>query len=488
MTHSEHAVTVLVKRDHDELHTSLIQQLNEAGYLVKSIENVVDVFQYVHLPNVEALIWPIDSSEDEAMSLLGQLHDHESDVCVILIGPELGSERVSACLRNGAFDFLSLPIRSGRLKQSLEQGLETRDSFRKVKGLSDALKTANEALAGERDSLKRLNRSLGLLNQLGHAMSRTHDAEDIVRIVAERLPLIVSYDLFSVGWREPERMWIYSTDSVHEESFQPLENADQSQKTSFAPIIRRHASSPHHNRRITDTVDLPLLSAHQPVGQLRLERLHGQPFAASDRELLVSVATSLALALTNADAHRNLEQMAMKDGLTDLFNRRAFDQLLSQEVKAAERYRSPLCLLLGDVDHFKSVNDQFGHPVGDALLKEVATLLSESLREVDIVARYGGEEFAIILPRTDVASATVLANRIRERIESHPFVGEQSMIRLTLSLGVAGLSMASIRTKDALIEAADQALYRAKTQGRNRVEIHQAVTSQSTEASMMSRR
>lgn len=185
------------------------------------------------------------------------------------------------------------------------------------------------------------------------------------------------------------------------------------------------------------------------------------------------VGTSLALSLTNAEAHRTLEQMAMKDGLTDLYNRRAFDQFLSQEVKSAARYRSPVCLLLGDVDNFKLVNDRFGHPVGDALLKEVATVLRHSLREVDRVARYGGEEFAMILPRTDVASGRVLANRIRERIERHVFLIQRVPIRLTLSLGVAGFTPPLMGTNEDLIGAADRALYQAKARGRNRVEIQE---------------
>lgn len=471
---------VLLKNSGAGLHHSLMQRLTEAGYAPRPVQTMPEVFQAAEHPSVDALLWPIDDCEIEAMDLLEQLRNRESDLCVIILGPELGAERVSACLRNGAFDFLALPIRPGRLEQSLQQGLEIRGSFRKVRGLSDALKTANEALAGERDSLKRLNASLVLLNQLGHAMSRTHEAEEIVRIVAERLLHILPYDVFSVSWREPEWMWMYGADAMSEEPSRRPEGVESRERSSLT-AVRRHATHPHDDRRPMDTIDLPLLSAHQPVGRLRLERGQETPFGSSDRELLMSVATSLALSLTNADAHRNLEQMAMKDGLTDLFNRRAFDQLLSQEVKAADRYRSPLCLLLGDVDHFKTVNDQFGHPVGDALLKEVATLLSESLREVDIVARYGGEEFAIILPRTDVASATVLANRIRERIDRHIFMNEQSTIRLTLSLGVAGFSSTAVRSKDALIEAADHALYRAKTRGRNRVEIYEAVNSDHAE-------
>jgi diguanylate cyclase (GGDEF)-like protein len=125
------------------------------------------------------------------------------------------------------------------------------------------------------------------------------------------------------------------------------------------------------------------------------------------------------------------------------------------------------------VDNFKLVNDRFGHPVGDALLKEVATVLRHSLREVDRVARYGGEEFAMILPRTDVASGRILANRIRERIERHVFLIQHVPIRLTLSFGVAGFAPPLMGTNEDLIGAADRALYQAKASGRNRVEIQE---------------
>jgi diguanylate cyclase (GGDEF)-like protein len=282
------------------------------------------------------------------------------------------------------------------------------------------------------------------------------------------------YDVLTVTWREPEHIWVYRADEM---TTRPAQRKNDAHPVGQTSVVHPEGPSPggksHARDAVIDAIEVPLLSRNEDVGSFRLERMQGNLFRPADREFMSTVATSLALSLTNAHAHRSLEQMAMKDGLTDLFNRRAFDQLLGQEIKAAERYRSPLCLLLGDVDHFKAVNDRFGHPVGDALLKEVATLLTESLREVDIVARYGGEEFAIILPRTDVASGSVLANRICERIERHVFIIERFTIRLTLSLGVAGFSPPSMRTREDMVHAVDRALYQAKARGRNRVEIQE---------------
>ena len=454
--------TVLMKTAEPQMQTVLGRRLSEAGYAAKPVSTHREVLESLDCqPPVEALIWTLEKSAIEAMRLLEQLQNRESDMCVIFIGPELGAERVSECLRNGAFDYLPTPVRAGRLEESLRQGLDIRHSFRKVQGLSGQLSIANEELARERDSLKRLNHSLVFLNQLGQAMSSTHEADEIVRMVAERVAAILPYDVLTMKWREPKHIWVYLPDKMSPGSVRL--NSDEKLRRNR---IRSAVS-------ILDTIEVPLLSKKEEIGAFRLERVQGQPFGPADRELMTMVGTSLALSLTNAEAHRTLEQMAMKDGLTDLYNRRAFDQFLSQEVKSAERYRSPVCLLLGDVDNFKLVNDRFGHPVGDALLKEVATVLGQSLREVDRVARYGGEEFAMILPRTDVASGRVLANRIRERIERHVFLVQRVPIRLTLSFGVAGFAPPLVGTKEDLIGAADRALYQAKARGRNRVEIQE---------------
>jgi diguanylate cyclase (GGDEF)-like protein len=458
--------TVMVHATGPEMQRALTQRLGDAGYTARPVSTSREVIaSHDRQHFVEAVVWTIDDSEVAAMHLLDQLRDRESDMCVIFIGPELGAERVSECLRNGAFDYLAMPVRPGRMEESLRQGLANRLSFREVQGLSGQLRIANEELSRERDSLKRLNHSLVLLNELGQAMSGTHEADEIVRIVAERISAILPYDVLSVTWREPKRMWVYLPDKMNSGSVRL--NTDET---------LRQGRTPSAGRSIIDAIEIPLRSKMEEMGGFRLERAQGQAFGPADRKLMMTVAASLALSLTNAVAHRALEQMAMKDGLTGLFNRRAFDQLLTQEVKAAERYRSPLCLLLGDVDHFKAINDRFGHPVGDALLKEIAALLTESLREVDRVARYGGEEFAIILPRTDVASGTVLANRIRERIERHVFMVERLPIHLTLSVGVAGYAPVSMRTTKELIDATDRALYQAKAHGRNRVEVQEETT------------
>ncbi len=164
-----------------------------------------------------------------------------------------------------------------------------------------------------------------------------------------------------------------------------------------------------------------------------------------------------------------VEYMAVTDALTGLYNRRRFHEVLSKEIERTKRYHTPLSLVMIDIDHFKKVNDNFGHQEGDRMLKEVPEILSGLVRTTDTVARYGGEEFVMILSNTAKADAVICAERIREKIESHAF--GSAGINITVSAGVAGMPDPGIDSEDKLIRCADLAMYRAKQNGRNRTEV-----------------
>jgi diguanylate cyclase (GGDEF)-like protein len=163
-----------------------------------------------------------------------------------------------------------------------------------------------------------------------------------------------------------------------------------------------------------------------------------------------------------------LEKLATVDSLTGLWNRRQFLTLAEAEWSRFQRYHRPLAMLMLDIDHFKSVNDRFGHANGDAALIEVAKRCADGRRDSDIIGRIGGEEFAVMLPETDVAQALIVAERIRQWVESHPITLNNTKVPLTISIGIAsaGVSMSGI---DALMRASDAALYKAKSQGRNQI-------------------
>jgi len=162
-----------------------------------------------------------------------------------------------------------------------------------------------------------------------------------------------------------------------------------------------------------------------------------------------------------------LKQQVVRDGMTHLINHQHFLELLSQEISRAERYKHPLSLLMADIDLFKAINDDFGHPAGDRVIKAVAGSLQQEMRESDHVARYGGEEYAIILPDTQIQDAYIVAERIRKTIDSLRIKYEDKLIHFTMSLGIACFQPEEKIASDKLIKRADSALYHAKKQGRN---------------------
>ncbi|MHB8950823.1 MAG: GGDEF domain-containing protein, partial [Rhodoferax sp.] len=179
----------------------------------------------------------------------------------------------------------------------------------------------------------------------------------------------------------------------------------------------------------------------------------------------------LGVALDNlSTANAALQALNLTDGLTGIKNRKYFDVHLANEVKRASRSHLPLSLLMIDIDHFKQVNDQYGHLAGDACLRALATTMPGCLlRPGDDVVRYGGEEFAVILPQTDKAGAVSLANKICKTVAALHFEFEGQTIPITVSIGCHATRPAIDCTAESLIAAADAALYRAKHNGRNRV-------------------
>jgi diguanylate cyclase (GGDEF)-like protein len=163
-----------------------------------------------------------------------------------------------------------------------------------------------------------------------------------------------------------------------------------------------------------------------------------------------------------------LEKLATTDSMTGLFNRRHFLSMAEGEWSRFHRYQRPLSLLAIDIDHFKSVNDRYGHAVGDEAIVSVANACQQGRRASDVVGRFGGEEFVMLLPETDLAQAMIVAERLRERMAAHILHVHKVQFKLTISVGVAQATV-SMSGIDVLLRAADQALYQAKNSGRNRV-------------------
>jgi diguanylate cyclase (GGDEF)-like protein len=195
-------------------------------------------------------------------------------------------------------------------------------------------------------------------------------------------------------------------------------------------------------------------------------------------ELLARIQRGLSLR-SRIDAlvseTERLYELSLTDGLTQIANHRNFQERLRDEFRRAQRYDDPLALVLIDLDHFKLVNDEHGHVVGDQVLKDVAACIKKSVRETDFVARYGGEEFAIILPKTQLAGALTVAERVWHEV-GRLKLGAEKPFRITTSLGLSGYPSRTVISGEQLVRCADDALYRAKREGRNKIAIYQSST------------
>ncbi len=230
----------------------------------------------------------------------------------------------------------------------------------------------------------------------------------------------------------------------------------------------------HHQAQSDSFISFPIISGSKRFGVLNItDRISGYSFNANDlnwlRLLLPYVIAALEKIELKEKAQR-FQLMAITDPLTGLLNRRYLEERFNQEIERSKRYQFPLSFVMMDIDSFKSFNDTYGHQAGDDILRETADCIRKALRNFDVPARYGGEEFIVVLPETDVTSATVLAERLRKAVETH-FADRRAQRQVTVSVGVSSLSK-TLQNRQQVIRAADQALYAAKKRGKNCVVVY----------------
>lgn len=469
---------------------ALWQHIEEAGYAVRRFTEDRALLDAVGADSPSAIVYEIPARREKAIQFLNQLGELNHDACVIVIGPEIGAELVAQCLRYGAFDYLPVPVVATRLVTSLQDGLVNRQAFRAVRNLSQELAQSNDMLAGERDALKQWSRNLLALNHLTQVLTGSLDSETIVRSLFTGLATLIPLDIIGLGRTGPHRVMTWSRSPMFKceemrvrerllcrfpEGTKSGRHVRQSLRVAPAGVSSGEDCPPLSSvPTLGDdrhTMTIPLTIAPDKQGLLHVERRQGT-FTESEFHVLSTLGTSLALAFRNADTHRQIQELALRDSLTGLLNRRALEEVLAREFKAGTRYSSSACFIIVDLDYFKVVNDQLGHLAGDQVLKTTAALMQRAVRDIDVVGRYGGEELGIVLPHTDLDRATVLAERIRQQIECQAFDAGEGGVRMTVSMGIAHIPDVTIRSVSEWIAAADSALYDAKALGRNRVVVN----------------
>ncbi len=317
---------------------------------------------------------------------------------------------------------------------------------------------------------------LETINEVGQKISSVLNLEDLMKLILSKYIETIGADRASVMLFDEETGKL--TASIAKVSASDLESYDVDVNEGLSghvyqtgkPLLITDAQNSDILRKFKKgeiypgtLISVPLIVKERIIGVVNATKSIPDYFGEREFSLFNSLSVQGAIAIDNAILYK----LAITDGLTKLYLHRYFQQRLSNELSRSERYGYKFSLILTDIDHFKKFNDTYGHQVGDQVLREVARIVQQSVREVDIVARYGGEEFVVICPEKSNEETVVPAERIRKAVESYQFMVDGKRVPITISLGVSEFPSDSKDKKD-LIECADIALYSSKQNGRNR--------------------
>ena len=484
-----------------------IAVLYEAGQAVLSTFDLDEVLQhilsiardYFHLPNVAILL--IDK-ETEQLCVRSQIgwdpgqdkiclgwHQGITGASVVkkqpVYAPDVSKDPRYVCAAQSTRSELAIPLMvRDEVVGVLDLQSDRPDYFTKetIELLTLFSTQASIALQNARlYSLERQRaRQLEAINTIAQQTTAVMDLEDLLSRVCSVIQHAFQVPHVSLLLREDNDLVL----RAHEGTLKPCIPAGMRlpvDREPWARILQTGATC--NEKDLTSTpgsyklfeesasrLSIPLISFGQTLGVLTLHSSQRNAFRESELESLESVADICASSIQNAHYVERIRQLSYLDGLTGIFNRRFFELRIMEEIERARRCGTGLAVVIADIDQFKRLNDEFGHLLGDEVLRQVSSLFHQQLRKIDVVCRYGGEEFAILLTNTSAQHALSVIEKLRRLVEGWQFPGVPRTV--TISAGIAAFPEHGT-TRDELIRAADTGLYAAKQAGRNRVSLTQ---------------
>lgn len=356
-----------------------------------------------------------------------------------------------------------------------------------------------ESIILEKDSIEKMKdeiRQLEVITELTQLISTTLDPKEILYRIVKQIPEIMPVTRCSIIRVDWMHRYAYVVASFEDPNITGIKLSLRKYPeilealTSKKPVVIKDIATDPLMQQVREIIAplgirsilvIPILFREKVIGTLFLRTSRaGHTFSQNEIRLLNSIGNSSANALYNAflfeqieDEKTRLEKLAITDYLTGIYNIRFFYHRIIEEFSRSQRYELPLSCLMLDIDHFKKINDIFGHKIGDRVLKEFAQLLKKHSRKSDVLARYGGEEFILLLPQTALEGAVREAERLRTFVKEHRFKSIKNERNLTVSIGIAVHPNAVIKSHDDLIAYADDALFKAKGGGRDKIEVFQ---------------
>ena len=330
-------------------------------------------------------------------------------------------------------------------------------------------------------------KNLNILRSTINAISMNFELKEIVESAGNNLPNLFDFSSFAVFWKEGPTLYLYQDESCPPSFTQAVKKSiakvwsimveEQIDLDQIDLQIQKRKLRPRQltldpQTPLKSHLTLPLAIEGEIIGCISLNSEQPNAFDAQDLQFFSVIGYQMAATLKHFQRFSSIKNMALYDTLTGLYNRRYFEERLGLEAQKSFYGGTALSIVMIDIDHFKKVNDTFGHTEGDKVLREIAGLLRTSVRKKDTVARYGGEEFILILPEAGLEESLMIAERIRRLVGSTPFEIGQARVNLTVSSGISNFPSHRAGSKEELVKMADQALYDAKRGGRNRVCIY----------------
>gem|GEM_PF-911173 len=419
--------------------------------------------------------------DTDGLTLLRAIKERSPDTEAVVLSAYADLASAVEALRLGACDYLRKPLEDvSLLNKTVERALERQELRLSNRYLLDELRRANNELRRQR------RRELRRLEEVGLALAGALQRDDVLEVLQRSVSTALACDVLALYLLSPELggpyMRVHTQWPLPDHLLAAIRQAAQ-EVPAPADAVERAAANCEVNVLAAQpaaapadlgTVAASILATRGTVlGLVVVGAERPDAFAPEELQLLRILCNQAAVALENALLFQQAQFLATRDGLTGLLNHRTFYQRLDEEISRAKRHNTPLSIVILDTDCLKRMNDRYGHLTGDELLRVFARLISSTVRRSDIVARYGGDEFAILLPHTTPEAAQALCERLRRRIETYPFsVGDQAET-IGASFGIAGYDPLLDADGAEVVRRADEALYRAKSAGRNCIEVAQ---------------